>query len=84
VRPDAVQELQGTSVAVEKSLQTLIERYLEPLLGVRFLASECSTGKNHRGRIATLSIDENNRPVIIKSEEVPVRWTDKELLKLAA
>ena len=33
-------ELEGTSVNLEKSLQTLIEQNLEPLLGVRFLASE--------------------------------------------
>jgi RecB family endonuclease NucS len=46
------------------SLQTLIERHLESLLGVRFPASEHSTGKTHRGRIDTLGIDENNRPVI--------------------
>ena len=66
VHPNSVQELPGASVAVEKSLQTLIERHLEALLGVRFLASEHSTGKNHRGRIDTLGIDENNRPVIIE------------------
>jgi predicted transport protein len=66
LQPEAVQELAGTSVAVEKSLQTLIERHLDVLLGVRFLASEHSTGKNHRGRIDTLGIDENNRPVIIE------------------
>lgn len=34
----------GTSVAVEKSLQQLIERNLGTLLGIRFLASEHSTG----------------------------------------
>src|SRR5215203_4725761 len=66
LQPETVQELPGTSVAVEKSLQTLIERHLDALLGVRFLASEHSTGKNHRGRIDTLGIDENNRPVIIE------------------
>jgi hypothetical protein len=38
-------ELQGTFVAVEKSLQVLIEKHLQELLGVRFLASEYSTGK---------------------------------------
>jgi predicted transport protein len=53
-------------VAVEKSLQTLIERHLEAFLGIRFLASEYATGKSHGGRIDTLGIDENNRPVIIE------------------
>lgn len=35
-----VTELQGSAVSLEKSLQTEIERHLEALLGVRFLASE--------------------------------------------
>ncbi|MDF9408822.1 DUF5655 domain-containing protein [Pelotomaculum isophthalicicum JI] len=61
-----VYELEGKSVAVEKSLQTLIEKHLESFLGVRFLASEYSTGKTHGGRIDTLGIDENNCPVIIE------------------
>ena len=62
----SVQELQGTSVQLEKSLQTLIERNLDKLLGVRFLASEVTTGKSHGGRIDTLGIDENGSPVIIE------------------
>jgi len=61
-----VEELGGKSVAVEKSLQTIIERNLETFLGVRFLASEYSTGKTHGGRIDTLGLDENNSPVIIE------------------
>ncbi|MEL7665567.1 DUF5655 domain-containing protein [Methanosarcina mazei] len=36
------------------------------MLGIKFLASEYSTGKTHRGRIDTLGIDENNSPVIIE------------------
>lgn len=64
--PDQVTELSGQSVALEKSLQTLMERHLEALLGVRFLASEHSTGKSHGGRIDTLGLDENGFPVIIE------------------
>lgn len=59
-------ELTGRSAQVEKSLQTLCEQNLEALLGVRFLASEYSTGKVHGGRIDTLGIDENGCPVIIE------------------
>lgn len=33
---------------------------------MRFLASEYSTGKTHKGRIDTLGIDENCSPVIIE------------------
>src|SRR5215469_8833859 len=60
------QELQGTSVAIGKTLQDLIEKNLDALLGIRFLASEYSTGKTHGGRIDTLGIDENGSPVIIE------------------
>lgn len=62
----AATQLTGTSVAVEKSLQQLIENHLEEFLGVRFLASEYSTGKTHGGRIDTLGMDENGYPVIIE------------------
>ena len=61
-----VAELTGKSIALEKSLQTLMEKKLESLLGVQFLASEYSTGKVHGGRIDTLGIDENKSPVIIE------------------
>ncbi len=61
-----VEELDGKSVGLEKSLQTLIEAHLEDFLGVRFLATEYSTGKTHSGRIDTLGIDENHCPVIIE------------------
>jgi len=59
-------ELTGKSVALEKSLQNLIEAHLDTFLGVRFLATVYSTGKVHGGRIDTLGIDENGCPVIIE------------------
>lgn len=59
-------ELPGKSSDLEKPLQNLIEANLEVLLGVRFLATEHSTGKTHAGRIDTLGIDEDNCPVIIE------------------
>jgi len=63
---DTVTELEGRSATIEKSLQTLIEKHLEVFLGVRFLATEYSTGKTHAGRIDTLGIDENGCPIIIE------------------
>ena len=60
----AVCEIDGGSVSLEKSLQTLFEKNLSALLGVRFLASEFSTSNG--GRMDTLGIDENNCPVIIE------------------
>lgn len=61
-----VVELEGHSAAVEKSLQLQLEAHLETFLGVRFLATEYSTGKTHGGRIDTLGLDENGCPVIIE------------------
>jgi RecB family endonuclease NucS len=63
---EVVSELQGEAVQVEKSLQKLFEGNLEALLGVRFLASEYSTGPAHGGRIDTLGLDEDGTPVIIE------------------
>lgn len=62
----SVVELEGHSVALEKSLQTLIESHLDVFLGIRFLDSEYPTGKTHAGRIDTLGIDENGCPCIIE------------------
>lgn len=61
-----VAELATQSPQVEKSLQNLFERNLETLLGVRFLATEYTTGPVHGGRIDTLGIDEDGSPVIIE------------------
>jgi len=61
-----VAEVHSKSAELEKSLQTLIEKNLETMLGVRFLGSEYATGKTHGGRIDTLGIDENSCPVIVE------------------
>lgn len=44
-----VTELTGSAVNIEKSLQEQIEKNLDTFLGVRFLATEYSTGVNHGG-----------------------------------
>jgi len=61
---DAVTELSGTTDTIEKSVQTLFERNLESLLGVRFLATEYVT--TNGGRIDSLGLDENGSPVILE------------------
>ena len=58
--------IDGSASHLEKPLQTLIENNLEPLLGIRLVASEHSTGKTHAGRIDTLGLDENDCPVILE------------------
>ena len=60
------EELAGKAVLIEKHLQALIEAQMETFLGVRFLATEYSTGKTHKGRIDSLGLDENGCPVIIE------------------
>lgn len=59
-------ELTPGAAQIEKALQELFEANLETLLGVRFLATEYSTGSAHGGRIDTLGIDEDGCPVIIE------------------
>lgn len=51
---------------LEKEIQSLCENNLEVFFGIKFLATEYSTGKNHKGRIDSLGIDENKCPVIIE------------------
>ena len=63
---NTVSQVEGQSMAVERSLQTLLENHLEAFLGVRLIKSEHTTGKTHGGRIDTLGIDENDSPVIIE------------------
>lgn len=58
-------EIKGEASDLEKPIQTLIEKNLEPLLGIRFVASEFVT-KNPSGRIDTLGLDENLCPVIVE------------------
>ncbi len=50
---DHVTELTVPSMALEKSLQSLIEKHLDTFLGIAFLASEYSTGPKTGGRMDT-------------------------------
>jgi predicted transport protein len=61
-----VSEMAGSAAQIERDLQTLFERNLETLLGIRFIASEFSTGPVHGGRIDTLGLDEDGCPIIIE------------------
>ncbi|MGE3488016.1 MAG: DUF5655 domain-containing protein [Nitrospira sp.] len=58
------QECHAASYKLEREVQNLFEANLEALLGVRFVASEFSTGQG--SRIDTLGIDENGFPVVIE------------------
>ncbi len=66
IRAGLVSELAGSAAQIERDLQILFEQNLEVLLGIRFIASELSTGPVHGGRIDTLGLDEDGCPVIIE------------------
>jgi predicted transport protein len=72
MQASGVNELTPRSAQIEKSLQALFEQNLEALLGIRFLATEYSTGAVHGGRIDTLGLDENGCPVIIEYKRTVV------------
>ncbi len=62
-----VQKIKPTKFSgldTEKQLQTLIEDNLNTIFEMTFIATEFST--NHGGRIDTLAIDNDKRPVIIE------------------
>ena len=75
IESDQVRELPGDALQVERSLQLLFEANLEPLLGIRFSATEHSTGPVHGGRIDTLGLDEDDCPVILYPDSTIVRKT---------
>lgn len=66
INGQSVSRVESQSFTLEKSLQTLIEGNLETFFGVKFLASEYSTGKTHGGRIDTLGLDEDSCPCILE------------------
>jgi RecB family endonuclease NucS len=62
----SVSQIKPASFASERELQRLFEANLPQLLGVRFIASEFTTGDRQRGRIDTLGIDQDGFPTIIE------------------
>lgn len=58
-----VDELRPSEVALERSLQTCIEKNMQTFFGVRFLRSEYPITN---GRMDSIGIDENNCPVIFE------------------
>lgn len=63
---DGVTEALPRLAEAEADVQGLVEGAMEAMLGVRFLASEYSTGPVHGGRIDSLGLDENGAPVIVE------------------
>lgn len=63
---NTVTQVKPSGYAKERDLQKLFEFNLEELLGVRFVASEVTTGDRQRGRIDTLGLDQDGYPTIIE------------------
>lgn len=66
IKQNSTQQIKPSAFKNERELQKLFEANLEDLLGVRFVASEFTTGDRQRGRIDTLGLDEDGTPVIIE------------------
>jgi predicted transport protein len=66
LKQNSAQQIKPSAFKNERELQKLFETNLEELLGVRFIASEFTTGDRQRGRIDTLGLDEDGTPVIIE------------------
>jgi predicted transport protein len=66
LKQQKVYQIKPSSFKNERELQKLFEANLEVLLGVRFVASEFTTGDRQRGRIDSLGIDQDGTPVIVE------------------
>lgn len=67
---DNLSAVEQRNFALEKHLQSLIEKNLETVFNCRFVASEFSTGAQHAGRIDSLALSEEDNPVIIEYKKV--------------
>jgi hypothetical protein len=65
-RGHTLKEIPTHTVAMERSLQRLMERHLLQLLDVHFVASEHPIGAKQTGRIDTLGLDMRGAPVVIE------------------
>ena len=63
---DEISQIKPSSFRSERELQKLFEGNLDKFLGVRFIASEFTTGDRQRGRIDTLGLDQDGSPTIIE------------------
>jgi predicted transport protein len=66
IKQKEVHQIKPSSFGSEKELQNLFELNLETLLGVRFVATEFTTGDRQRCRIDSLGLDEDGTPVIVE------------------
>lgn len=66
IKDDSVNHIKQSSFPKERNIQKLFEANLPSFFGIRFVASEFTTGDRQRGRIDTLGLDADNNPTIIE------------------
>ena len=66
-----LKKLSSLPLSKEKDLQSLIEKNLEEVLGMHFIATEYST--TFGGRIDTLAVDFSGAPVIIEYKKIKTK-----------
>ncbi|NIA02071.1 MAG: DUF91 domain-containing protein [Nitrospirae bacterium] len=66
IKNDVATKLNTVEFKSEKELQTLVEKNLHELFGLRIVATEYWTGGSEGGYIDTIALDENNSPVVIE------------------
>ena len=59
-------QIKPNSFLNERDMQNLFETHMEALMGVRFIASEFTTGDRQRGRVDSLGLDQDDSPVIFE------------------
>lgn len=60
------EEISGGTERLELSLQKTIDQRLYPMLRIKRVASQFAPGRHRGGKIDSVGIDQNNRPVIIE------------------
>ena len=73
LKNDTAAKLNTVEFKSEKELQTLIEKNLDVLFGLRLIATEYWTGGSEGGYIDTIALDEGNSPVVIE-----YKWGENE------
>lgn len=66
IKDNSAIQLKQSSFPKERNIQRLFEANLPSLFGIRFVATEFTTGDRQRGRIDTLGLDADNNPTIIE------------------
>lgn len=64
------QQLGAAPPRNEKQVHTLIEKNLDAIFDVRFVATVFSTGQRQRGRTDKLGLDQDDSPVILECKRV--------------